>query len=96
MYDTLFLDCKLSPTRREYSGTLSQTKAGLTCQSWGSQSPHSHTMIDSDQFPDAELKFAQNYCRIPDNDEGGPWCYTIDEFVEKDYCEIPPCLGMDI
>ena len=86
-------DCKSSTTGREYSGVLSTTKADLTCQRWDAQTPHAHTMTDPNRFPDNDLASASNYCRNPNNDPEGPWCYTTDEFVEKDYCDIDACTG---
>lgn len=33
----------------------------------------------------------ENYCRNPDADERGPWCYTTDPARRFDYCAIPAC-----
>uniref|UniRef100_A0A672VAA7 Kringle domain-containing protein n=1 Tax=Strigops habroptila TaxID=2489341 RepID=A0A672VAA7_STRHB len=33
----------------------------------------------------------RNYCRNPDGDENGPWCYTTDPATRFDYCNIPEC-----
>ncbi len=87
------LDCKTSVTGHEYSGGLSVTKSGLKCQSWSDQTPHPHTMTDPNRFPDADLDASQNFCRNPDKREGGPWCYTVDDFLEWDYCDIQLCQG---
>uniref|UniRef100_A0A8C0J9T8 Kringle domain-containing protein n=1 Tax=Chelonoidis abingdonii TaxID=106734 RepID=A0A8C0J9T8_CHEAB len=32
-----------------------------------------------------------NYCRNPDEDEKGPWCYTTDPNIRFDYCNIQEC-----
>ncbi|POI28593.1 hypothetical protein CIB84_007657, partial [Bambusicola thoracicus] len=42
-----------------------------------------------EKHPDAGLE--ENYCRNPDNDEKGPWCYTTDPNTRFDYCNIPEC-----
>jgi len=37
---------------------------------------------------------AHNFCRNPNDDTGGPWCYVEEksyEMVEKEYCDIPSC-----
>ena len=40
-----------------------------------------------------------NYCRNPVDDEGnpirsrGPWCFTTDNEVEWEYCNVPTCGG---
>lgn len=50
------------------------------------------------RFPDEDLKAAKKYCRNPDGDVGGPWCFVdvedSDE-VEKEYCDIPFCDDQD-
>lgn len=33
----------------------------------------------------------ENYCRNPDNNTKGPWCYTRDPTVEREECPIPVC-----
>lgn len=32
-----------------------------------------------------------NYCRNPDKDKHGPWCYTNNTAVPWDYCHVKPC-----
>lgn len=32
-----------------------------------------------------------SYCRNPDKDKHGPWCYTNNSAVPWDYCHIKPC-----
>jgi len=48
----------------------------------------------NNRFPERSRWKAKNFCRNPDDDTGGPWCYVEDrifESVEKDYCDIPFC-----
>ena len=44
-----------------------------------------------EKFPLAGLE--ENYCRNPDSDDSGPWCYTTDPDKRYDYCNIPECEG---
>lgn len=38
----------------------------------------------------------ESYCRNPDGDNHGPWCYTNDSFIRWDYCNIKPCESSDV
>ncbi|XP_032996482.1 hepatocyte growth factor-like protein isoform X2 [Lacerta agilis] len=74
----------------EYRGTVSKTRKGITCQKWKEQSPHKPQVFPA-MFPTVHLE--ENYCRNPDNDSHGPWCYTMDQKTQFDYCAIKPCAG---
>lgn len=37
-----------------------------------------------------------NYCRNPDGDKHGPWCYTNNSAISWDYCSIKPCKHMQM
>ncbi|XP_056003285.1 uncharacterized protein LOC125661191 isoform X1 [Ostrea edulis] len=76
-------DCKRTTTGWEYTGTISVTTSGRTCQDWGSQSPHSHGI---------GTNLPENYCRNPDG-EPSPWCYTTDPNVRYELCDIPDCVA---
>lgn len=73
---------------RTYRGTASKTKSGRACQKWAETSPHIPN-YSPDKFPNEGLE--ENYCRNPDNDNKGPWCYTMDKDVRFEYCDIPQC-----
>ena len=76
---------------RTYTGTISYTKNGRTCQKWSSQSPQTHEYNTNSQFPlDESVDAAENYCRDPDG-YGTPWCYTINSAVRWEECRIPIC-----
>ncbi|XP_070542993.1 zinc metalloproteinase nas-12-like isoform X2 [Ptychodera flava] len=78
-------------TARDYRGTVSTTRKGMTCQNWFSQSPHRHPFSYESN---GDLKLAKwglgdhNDCRNPDNDPRGVWCYTTDPRVKYDHCDI--------
>lgn len=42
-----------------------------------------------DRYPMQDLR--ENFCRNPNNDPGGPWCYTTDPNVRAEECGIPQC-----
>ena len=86
--------CKLTGTGQTYRGTLNVTKNGLDCQRWDSQSPHKHTRDNDVMFPDNTVSEAENYCRNPDDEPFGPWCYTTDPNTRWNYCDVPDCSGM--
>ena len=83
--------CKETDLGTEYCGQLSITKTGKTCQRWHSQYPHAHTRNNPSAFPDESLEDAANYCRNPDNEQEGPWCYTTDPNTRWEYCEVYKC-----
>ena len=60
----------------DYTGKVSKTATGLTCQMWNQQSPHKHKMP----------ALPHNYCRNPDGEPGGVWCYTTDPNKRWEYC----------
>ncbi|KAL0967413.1 hypothetical protein UPYG_G00251930 [Umbra pygmaea] len=72
----------------DYRGTKSKTKSGKTCQRWESRFPHKPNMSPS-SHPKADLE--SNFCRNPDGDSGGPWCYTTDPDTRWETCQIQDC-----
>ncbi|XP_072276384.1 hepatocyte growth factor-like protein isoform X1 [Pyxicephalus adspersus] len=69
-----------------YRGMTSQTSKGKTCQHWRLKFPHDHKY-----FPTAQNGLDENYCRNPDKDARGPWCYTTDKNVRYQSCGIKKC-----
>ena len=73
---------------RDYRGHVAVTNTGKTCQKWTSQVPFEHSQnLNS---PDEGLG-DHNYCRNPDSEPLGPWCYTVDPAVRWAYCDVPSC-----
>ncbi|XP_054826131.1 plasminogen isoform X2 [Eublepharis macularius] len=81
------LECRTG-NGEDYRGTESKTQNNIPCQKWAERSPHIPN-YSPDTHPNAGLE--ENYCRNPDNDEKGPWCYTTDRGTRFDYCNIPEC-----
>jgi integrin beta 3 len=84
-------ECKKTRRGAEYSGVLAQTINGHTCQNWASQEPHKHPKFT--KLPEGCEKAAKNFCRNPNNNANGPWCYTTDPKVRWEYCDVKPCVG---
>ncbi|XP_062980541.1 plasminogen-like isoform X2 [Elgaria multicarinata webbii] len=81
------LECRRG-NGQDYRGTESKTQTGVSCQRWADESPHVPN-FSPNSYPNASLE--ENYCRNPDNDKKGPWCYTTDPETRYDYCNIPEC-----
>ena len=84
----VFTDCRETILGRGYRGKINITKSGRTCQYWNTQDPHLHNRYGmlSDKLT------ARNYCRNPDNEDDGPWCYTTDPLCRWEYCDVPMCV----
>ncbi|MBN3295258.1 HGF factor, partial [Amia calva] len=71
-----------------YKGRRSVTKGGLKCQAWTSTVPHDHNFLPT-RYKRKDL--LENYCRNPNNETTGPWCYTTDPSTRHQSCEVPQC-----
>ena len=78
-------ECHSDVFSRDYRGIV-DTMSGTTCQKWTSQSPHIHTNTPENR-PNTGLG-DHNYCRNPQGDPGGVWCYTTDINIRWDFCDI--------
>ncbi|CBY37389.1 unnamed protein product [Oikopleura dioica] len=74
--------CYTAQNLNQYQLTLSETVSGETCQNWSARAPHR---------PKHGSSMNHNYCRNPDNDPNGPWCYTTDPNVRFAYCDVKRC-----
>uniref|UniRef100_A0A8C9RW30 Plasminogen n=1 Tax=Scleropages formosus TaxID=113540 RepID=A0A8C9RW30_SCLFO len=80
-------ECKNS-IGTDYRGSISTTKSGKTCQKWSSNYPHKPNTTPK-THPNADLE--HNFCRNPDGDSNGPWCYTTDLQTRWEHCNIQDC-----
>jgi len=77
--------------QKDYRGKVNVTTSGYPCMNWRQQSPHSHSRTEAN-YPDTGLG-DHNYCRNPDNEPEGAWCYTTNPDQRWDYCGVPKCTG---
>ncbi|CAG0891572.1 unnamed protein product [Darwinula stevensoni] len=90
-------ECKQTNSGREYLGLKNVTLTGKKCQPWLSQTPNQHlTILHLPVFPDSGMDSRHNYCRNPDLDKEGPWCYNGEGTNPAwEYCDIEFCEGMN-
>jgi hypothetical protein len=89
----VFSGCRDTRLGNTYHGYHYLTVSGRLCQRWDEQRPHNHSYTDATYFPDAKLGDAANFCRNPDDDPDGPWCFTMDPDQQRETCNIPICSG---
>ncbi|XP_072046805.1 plasminogen-like [Amphiura filiformis] len=82
-------ECYYDVIGRDYLGTVHQTKDGVKCQSWAALYPHNHNKTP-EKYPYDGLG-EHNYCRNPDEEPNGPWCYTTDPETRWEYCPVSNC-----
>lgn len=75
-----------------YRGPQNRTREGHTCQKWSLDTPHSHGQNGPDTFRGTG---DHNYCRNPDSENEGPWCYTTTTTKRWDWCDVPQCSQAD-
>ena len=89
-YDFDWWESYLNWVKLRYKGIILETVLGYICQKWSFQVPHKHEIgVNDEDFPDRDVESANNYCRNPNADGLGPWCYTSSIFRTWDYCYIP-------
>ena len=80
---------------REYRGTVSTTKTGLTCLPWDKKA----SLATSSHV---ELIGGHNFCRNPDlndpksPDFDAPWCYSSQDPNFRETCEIAKCSHFNV
>uniref|UniRef100_A0A665V264 Hepatocyte growth factor n=1 Tax=Echeneis naucrates TaxID=173247 RepID=A0A665V264_ECHNA len=72
-----------------YQGEQSRTRSNLPCAPWRDHS-------NSGERGMLMAGLERNYCRNPDKDKHGPWCYTNNSAIPWDYCTVKPCECMDV
>ncbi|XP_005216458.2 prothrombin isoform X1 [Bos taurus] len=73
---------------REYRGRLAVTTRGSRCLAWSSEQAKA---LSKDQDFNPAVPLAENFCRNPDGDEEGAWCYVADQPGDFEYCDLNYC-----
>ena len=80
------IECYGDILARDYRGYVSETRSGKECQQWTTQLPHQHNRTEA-EYPGTGLG-QHNFCRNPDNEPEGAWCYTTDSESRWEYCDV--------
>ncbi|CAG2185761.1 unnamed protein product [Mytilus edulis] len=81
-------ECLTTIEGLDYTGTVNSTRSGFSCREWA------RVALNMTENTKQLLGDSHNYCRNPDNDRYGPWCYTYDHEPDAEqwgYCGIPFC-----
>uniref|UniRef100_A0A8C6QPB5 Prothrombin n=1 Tax=Nannospalax galili TaxID=1026970 RepID=A0A8C6QPB5_NANGA len=73
---------------RLYQGRLAVTIQGSPCLPWVSAPAKA---LSKDQDFNPEVKLEENFCRNPDGDEEGVWCYVAGRPGDFEYCDLNYC-----
>ncbi|XP_029438959.1 LOW QUALITY PROTEIN: prothrombin [Rhinatrema bivittatum] len=71
-----------------YNGTLAVTISGLECLPWHSQVVKE---LGGQKHFLSSVTLVENYCRNPDGDEEGVWCFVSHPNKTFDYCNLNYC-----
>ena len=80
------MECYIDALGRDYRGVVDTTITGKSCQQWTDQTPQEHNRTEA-RYPGTGLG-EHNFCRNPDNEPGGPWCFTTDSESRWEYCDV--------
>ena len=64
-----------NPLGASYSGSMSRTTSGRACQAWSGRNGEGE----------------HSFCRNPNENVLGVWCYTTDPNMELELCPVPLC-----
>ncbi|KAM9659973.1 prothrombin isoform 1-T1 [Trichechus inunguis] len=73
---------------RQYQGHLAVTTHGSACLAWSSSQAKA---LSKDQDFSKAVPLVENFCRNPDGDEEGAWCYVAGQPGDFEYCDLNYC-----
>ena len=79
-------ECLVTEQGLDYVGSIKVTADDNVCTPWR-EVEHYDPAMDPENFPDASIDDAKNYCRNPDGDIR-PWCFHRNGWA---FCNIPVC-----
>ena len=83
------VECYTDNRGRDYRGYVSVTETGKTCQSWSADEPHDHDYTQEEYSEHSESGLGDhNFCRNPNGETAGPWCYTTDPDTPWELCDV--------
>lgn len=89
------LMCKETLTASGYSGSISTSVTNRSCIAWVEMSSFVSNYIwrtrDTTIMNLNALSDIKNYCRNPDDDAQGPWCFVDQDTEAMEYCDIQAC-----
>ena len=90
------IDCSISDDGiLHYQGKHSITKFEHECLPWMDlQTVFPAIINEPNFFNDASIKAAENYCRNPNMNINGPWCFIQDkDTISMEACDVCQSLG---
>ena len=85
------LECKESSAGINYMGTVNISHRG-DCIAWSDVSDGARNYLNNNWNVDWGWEMLEsNYCRNPDADPSGPWCYISTGSGSYGYCYLPVC-----
>ncbi|XP_065739028.1 prothrombin isoform X2 [Phocoena phocoena] len=73
---------------QQYQGHLAVTIHGSPCLAWASERAKA---LSKEQDFSPAVPLVENFCRNPDGDEEGAWCYVAGEPGDFEYCDLDYC-----
>lgn len=73
---------------QHYQGRQAVTIHGTPCLPWASRQAQT---LSKDQDFKPEVPLVENFCRNPDGDPEGAWCYVAGEPGDFEYCDLNYC-----
>ncbi|XP_012644984.1 prothrombin [Microcebus murinus] len=73
---------------QQYQGRLAVTTHGSPCMAWASAEAKA---LSKDQDFSPEVQLVENFCRNPDGDQEGAWCYVAGKPGDFEYCDLHYC-----